>query len=141
MPHLGVDFVLYIKDDKANEPSVLSYTNKLGEQALIVSILPDLRAPKFKDRTLKCLVKGQVDTDRDAVYDPQMTEDEEEESDEIVELEPKLYEYIFLIDRSGSMSGSPIKLAVEALKLFLHSLPMGSKFNIVSYGSDFSTLF
>lgn len=39
------------------------------------------------------------------------------------------------------MSGTPIKLANEALSLFLHSLPMGSKFNIVSYGSDYSKLF
>jgi hypothetical protein len=39
------------------------------------------------------------------------------------------------------MSGSPIRLAVEALKLFLHSLPIGSKFNVVSYGSKYTKLF
>jgi von Willebrand factor A domain-containing protein 5 len=39
------------------------------------------------------------------------------------------------------MSGSPIKLAVGALKLFLHSLPIGSKFNVVSFGSDFTKIF
>lgn len=39
------------------------------------------------------------------------------------------------------MSGSPIRLAVEALKLFLHSLPIGSKFNVVSYGSYYTKLF
>ena len=39
------------------------------------------------------------------------------------------------------MGGSPIKLAVEALKLFLHSLPIGSKFNVVSYGSNYKKLF
>lgn len=39
------------------------------------------------------------------------------------------------------MSGSPIRLAVEALKLFLHSLPLGSKFNVISFGSNFSKLF
>ncbi len=39
------------------------------------------------------------------------------------------------------MDGKPIELAVEALKLFLHSLPLGSKFNVVSFGSKFTKLF
>ena len=39
------------------------------------------------------------------------------------------------------MKGSPIELAVGALKLFLHSLPIGSKFNVVSFGSEFEKLF
>jgi uncharacterized protein with von Willebrand factor type A (vWA) domain len=46
-----------------------------------------------------------------------------------------------LIDRSGSMYGSTIKLAVEALKLFLYSLPSGSRFNVVSFGSEYSFMF
>mmetsp|Transcript_28937 Transcript_28937/g.27868 ORF Transcript_28937/g.27868 Transcript_28937/m.27868 type:complete len:99 (+) Transcript_28937:390-686(+) len=50
-------------------------------------------------------------------------------------------EYIFLIDRSGSMCGKSIELAVEALKLFVHSLPWGSKFNIVSYGTEYDCMF
>ena len=39
------------------------------------------------------------------------------------------------------MSDQPIELAVGALKLFLHSLPIGSKFNVVSFGSKFAKLF
>jgi len=39
------------------------------------------------------------------------------------------------------MSGKSIDLAVQALKLFIHSLPEGSKFNVVSYGSDYIKLF
>jgi hypothetical protein len=46
-----------------------------------------------------------------------------------------------LIDRSGSMCGKPIKLAVGALKLFLHSIPLGSKFNVYSFGSEFKKIF
>lgn len=61
--------------------------------------------------------------------------------DDFLELEPKLYEYIFLVDRSGSIEGDSIRLAVEAIKLFLHRLPIGSKFNIVSFGSDFCSVF
>lgn len=32
-------------------------------------------------------------------------------------------------------------MAAEAVKLFMHSLPIGSKFNIVSYGSEHTKLF
>ena len=34
-----------------------------------------------------------------------------------------------------------IKTAKEALKLFLHSLPEGSLFNVVSFGREFEFLF
>ena len=46
-----------------------------------------------------------------------------------------------MIDRSGSMGGVPINLAVKALKLFLHSLPIGCKFNVYSFGSEYDSLF
>ena len=49
-------------------------------------------------------------------------------------------EYIFLIDRSGSMYYT-IKMAREALILFLYSLPAGSKFNVCSYGSHHKFMF
>ena len=39
------------------------------------------------------------------------------------------------------MDGSSIKKAVEALTLFLQSLPSGSFFNVVSFGSGFNHLF
>lgn len=59
-----------------------------------------------------------------------------------MELEPA--EFIFLIDLSGSMywgEPHPIKLAQDALTLFLHSLPEGSKFNIVQFGSGYNKTF
>ena len=61
--------------------------------------------------------------------------------DDSFELEPQ--EFIFLIDRSGSMyqGDKAIKTAKEALKLFLHSLPDGSFFNVVSFGTNFEYLF
>jgi hypothetical protein len=39
------------------------------------------------------------------------------------------------------MRRGAIKTAIEALKLILHSLPDGSYFNVVSFGSEFEILF
>lgn len=50
-------------------------------------------------------------------------------------------EIVFVCDRSGSMeSGSKIPTAIQALKVFLKSLPVGVKFNICSFGSHFDFL-
>ena len=49
-------------------------------------------------------------------------------------------EYILVIDRSGSMEGR-ISIAISAAVLFLRSLPIRSKFNIVSFGSKFEIMF
>ncbi|KAF0432278.1 von willebrand domain-containing protein [Gigaspora margarita] len=50
-------------------------------------------------------------------------------------------ELIFVIDRSGSMQGGPIKKASETLQLLLRSLPEDCLFNVVSFGSHFDSLF
>jgi len=51
----------------------------------------------------------------------------------------KLYPalFIFLIDQSGSMSGNSIKVASKALLLFLQSLPSGSLYQIIGFGSSY----
>ena len=57
-------------------------------------------------------------------------------------LNPALF--IFLIDQSGSMGGSlynseksPIKIVSKALELFLRSLPAGSYYQLIGFGSNF----
>ena len=46
--------------------------------------------------------------------------------------------FIFIVDRSGSMGKeNRILITVEALKLFLRSLPMNSKFSILSFGTNY----
>jgi hypothetical protein len=50
-------------------------------------------------------------------------------------------EVLFLVDRSGSMQGSKMKRTVDTMQIFLRSLSPGVRFNIVSFGSTFSTLF
>ena len=46
--------------------------------------------------------------------------------------------FIFLIDQSGSMSGNKIKIASQALILFLQSLPVGSYYQIIGFGSTYN---
>ena len=50
-------------------------------------------------------------------------------------------EFIFLLDRSGSMEGEKIKQAIDALIIFISSLPIGSKFNVLSFGTNSQFLF
>ncbi|XP_037630973.1 von Willebrand factor A domain-containing protein 5A-like isoform X2 [Sebastes umbrosus] len=50
-------------------------------------------------------------------------------------------EFVFLLDRSGSMHGPRIKSARDTLLLLLKSLPMGCYFNIYSFGSGFQHIF
>ncbi|ORZ27431.1 von Willebrand factor type A domain-domain-containing protein [Lobosporangium transversale] len=56
------------------------------------------------------------------------------------QLPPEKPEIIFVCDRSGSMQGTAISLARSALNVFLKSLPVGVKFNICSFGSNYSFL-
>ena len=50
-------------------------------------------------------------------------------------------EFIFVVDRSGSMSGSKMVQARKALLLFLRSSPVMCTFNVISFGSRFEALF
>jgi hypothetical protein len=52
-------------------------------------------------------------------------------------------EFIFLLDRSGSMEGAPIQNAAACTRLAMRSLPMNSRFNIAGFGGhgSFELLF
>jgi uncharacterized protein with von Willebrand factor type A (vWA) domain len=45
------------------------------------------------------------------------------------------FHFVFIIDRSGSMTGEYINCAKKALKLFIKSLPLGCRFTFVSFGN------
>ncbi|MCS6783481.1 MAG: VWA domain-containing protein, partial [Gloeomargarita sp. SKYG98] len=50
-------------------------------------------------------------------------------------------EYIFVLDRSGSMAGESIQQAKTALLLCLKSMQPGDQFNIYGFGSTYEKLF
>jgi hypothetical protein len=50
-------------------------------------------------------------------------------------------EILFIVDRSGSMEGTSIAEAKNALQLCLRSLTSGTRFNIVGFGSKYELLF
>ena len=45
--------------------------------------------------------------------------------------------FIFLVDQSGSMMGKSIELVRKALLLFIQSLPSGSYFQFIGFGTNF----
>jgi len=59
----------------------------------------------------------------------------------LLSVEEAAHEFIFVVDRSGSMGGSYIKSASETLVLFLKSIPQGCFFNIISFGSRHEAFF
>lgn len=71
--------------------------------------------------------------------------------DQTLDLMTVQKEFIFVVDRSGSMGDSmnswssggksKIELAKEALKLFINSLPPKSTFNVYSFGNKFQAMF
>ncbi|KAI1433804.1 VIT-domain-containing protein [Xylaria sp. CBS 124048] len=49
-------------------------------------------------------------------------------------------EIVFIVDRSGSMRGSPMHMVIKSMTDLLKSLPVGTLFNICSFGAKYSFL-
>ncbi|KAG8798627.1 hypothetical protein FRC17_007371, partial [Serendipita sp. 399] len=109
-----------------------------------------LAAPAMLDEDIVVIISAQgLDTPRCSVERWLESDGAEETTDAYaLTLVPKFdlpalpcQEYIFLVDRSGSMSGGRITAVKAALQILLRSLPSrNTRFNIVSFGSDFTSL-
>ena len=123
---LDSDFKMLFRNEDINKPTIL--TEKLGnERALMISFLADLTSEDNK-LSREAIISNKIDTDPCTVYE------------DFFDSNINTGEYYFVLDRSGSMSGQSIETAKKALILFLRSLPPGSKFNVISFGSDFSAM-
>ncbi|KAG8840019.1 hypothetical protein FRC20_005835, partial [Serendipita sp. 405] len=109
-----------------------------------------LSTPTMLDRDVVILISAQgLDTPRCSVERWLKSEGAKETTDAYaLTLVPKFelpalpsQEYIFLVDRSGSMAGGRITAVKAALQILLRSLPSyNTSFNIISFGSHCTPL-
>ena len=90
-----------------------------GEVAVCASLVPTFEPPEPQE-------------------DLEVLEDEDPESS-IISFGSNYY-FVFIVDRSYSMSGRRIETCKAALKLFIQSLPVGCKFSIISFGTNDSCM-
>ena len=126
---------------KVNQPTfyssfcILFRTENMNKPILYYQYNPELKETSYSinyiypSKTLKNIpLSNQPDQDNKISYS------EKYESNEINET-PGLF--IFLIDQSGSMSGKSIELVKQALLLFIQSLPAGSYFQLIGFGTAY----
>jgi hypothetical protein len=118
---LRSDIVVSYSSDEIRKPIAQLFSSKdfKSEVAAHISFVPRLSEELKVEEEIK-----EESKDMEA-------EESEEQSSEITS-----GEFIFLIDRSHSMGGERMVAARKALELFVKSLPQGSMFNIVSFGTQ-----
>ena len=123
------DFEVLLSYAEINSPAVRLAKNENGYCAMIDFL------PRYDDDSLDDAIKAATQQSTT----PTTTTTTGNPDD--VNMLTATGEYIFLIDRSGSMSGQRIEMAKEALLFALKSLPPNSFFNVYSFGSSYTALF
>ena len=95
-----------IRNDSVNKPLGLVSKWPDGTQAVAVSIMPDFMTAKQRLEIQKQLGinPAKIDSNPNIVYKTVINENDESEEEELITKTSQcVKEYIFLIDRSGSM--------------------------------------
>ena len=123
-----------IKDSEAYQPEsiIMKHPTYKNDYSLFYSFNPLLM---MKNK----LAKEVLDYNFEEGTNPILTIDDD---DPKLDIENFSGNFVFIVDRSGSMWGDRIEMAKESLIYFLKSLPdTHSKFNIISFGSTYEKIF
>ena len=116
-------FCILFRTEKMNLPTLYcQYNEKLNETSYSINYT-------YSSKTVKPIpIPSEPDQDNNISYDYKFHENKVNETPGV---------FIFLVDQSGSMDGKPIELVRKSLVLFMQSLPVGSYFQLIGFGSDF----
>ena len=114
---------LIFRTEQMDKPSLLSqYNPEKDETSYIFGMIYDQKPIPVPDKP---------DTDLNIDYYIKYQSNEKADT-------PSLF--IFLIDQSGSMAGSAMRMVSESLLFFLQSLPKDSYFQLIGFGSTFKKI-
>ena len=126
------------KDNKNDEFKILFRTLSMNNLNLISQYDPNKNETScilsmiYNKEDIKIPIKEIPDTDNNNNYTDLYQKN-------IINNTPSLF--IFLIDQSGSMGGKPIKIVSNTLIFFLQSLPKGSYYQLIGFGSSINYIF
>ena len=122
-PTFYSSFCILFRTENMNKPILYyQYNPEFKENAYSINYV-------YTSKNLKNIpIPAQPDQDNKVSYYSKY-------QDNMVNETPGLF--VFLIDQSGSMSGKSIDLVKQALLLFIQSLPEGSYFQLIGFGSNF----
>jgi hypothetical protein len=122
-PTFYSSFCILFRTENINKPILYyQYNPEFKESAYSINYV-------YASKNLKNIpVPAQPDQDNKVSYYSKY-------QDNMINETPGLF--VFLIDQSGSMSGKSIDLVKQALLLFIQSLPEGSYFQLIGFGSNF----